>query len=227
MNKKLNEDLVESEQKKQKNKLSIIRKGNIVVYGLFMLMMFIFLLSNLIVIMYPEKNYHLTVPDYMFYYAGFTFLYFIFESFILKFFTDKRKAYAIAVLFSAVWISLYLFYKSLESPILFFVLFVLLSILFIATIVTGLALSFGRLTKENFLSSSIYYLTWWGRAILGALMALALVSLMHQYFWEFFIWLEYGDVNALVMKIDTSTAVQNRNAIFNLKNINAHCIDGC
>jgi len=154
---------------------------------------------------------------------GLVISYYIFR-FIWSLFTNSATRIAVLELASLLTIPA-LFVYGLERPFLFFVSLALISILFIVPIVAGISLSFGWLTKENIPLFPSILIKLGKNFIVMPLMGIAFLSLLVQYFVEFSIWLEYGDVNAAVWPmIEISNFNFDWDAIFDSKKNNANCL---
>ena len=155
--------------------------------------------------------------------------YFIFKIIWLSFTNAETRENIFAAAFGVIFLGIvalliYGFVKGIEVPSLFFVSFALISILFIAPIVAGISLSFGWLTKENIPRFPSILIPMGKNFILMPLMGIAFLSLLVQYFFEFSIWLEYGDANAAVWPIEISNFNIDWDAIFDSKKNNIHCL---
>ena len=160
---------------------------------------------------------------------GLVISYFIFKIIWLSFTNAETRENIFAAAFVVIFLGIfalliYGFVKGIEVPSLFFVSFALISILFIAPIVAGISLSFGWLTKENIPRFPSILIPMGKNFILMPLMGIAFLSLLVQYFFEFSIWLEYGDANAAVWPIEISNFNIDWDAIFDSKKNNIHCL---
>jgi len=160
---------------------------------------------------------------------GLVISYFIFKIIWLSFTNEETRENIFAAAFVVIFLGIfalliYGFVKGIEVPSLFFVSFALISILFIAPIVAGISLSFGWLTKENIPRFPSILIPMGKNFILMPLMGIAFLSLLVQYFFEFSIWLEYGDANAAVWPIEISNFNIDWDAVGDSKKNNIHCL---